>query len=105
MSTQVKKLADGRFQVEAKITAAKRQAAADGTEREVPLDEMIDVALFHKVPDLTPSTDLIATQRQRLRTGTNEVTFVVNQAPAWIAVDPWILRIDRNRFDNSRRVE
>gem|GEM_PF-3446156 len=101
-SASVKQLAGGLFEVTATVTAAKRQAASDGTDNEVPLDERIDLAVFRTVPDRTPSSDLIVSQRLKLRTGKNQVSLVVNEKPGYIAVDPWMLRIDRNRFNNGR---
>jgi ABC-2 type transport system permease protein len=83
----------GQFRVNAHVTAASYEATSDGSEEEIPLDEMIDVALDEK-----------PLPKQRLHSGVNELSFVVNEPPQWLAVDPNILRIDRNRFDNGKRV-
>ena len=97
-------LPHGRFQVTARIIAAKHEAAADGSEHEVPLDEAIDVALFRAYPEPSPSLVVIATQRRRLHGGANEVTFVVDERPAFISVDPWLLRINRSRSQAMRKL-
>jgi len=92
-AADVKALPDGRFRVVAHITAAKREAAENGVEHDVPLDESIDVAL-----DST-------TQRVHMHSGANEITFVTNRKPTFVVADPDLLRIDRNRADNTKRLE
>jgi ABC-type transport system involved in multi-copper enzyme maturation permease subunit len=95
-------LGDGRFRVVAHVTAAKREAAEDGTEHDVPLDEDLDVALFRSGG--IDSANLIATQRVRMRSGSNEIAFVTAEKPTFVVADPDLLRIDRNRADNVRRM-
>jgi aminopeptidase N len=92
-TASVQPLPGGRFRVNARVIAASYEAASDGTEKEIPLDELIDIAVDDK-----------ALPKQRLRSGANDLSFVVNETPRWIAVDPNILRIDRNRFDNGKRI-
>jgi ABC-type transport system involved in multi-copper enzyme maturation permease subunit len=101
-AAEVTPLPNGRFRVVAHVTAAKREAAEDGVERDVPLDEEIDVALFRAGG--IDAANLIATQRVHLRTGPNEIAFVTAEKPLFIVADPDLLRIDRNRADNVRRV-
>ena len=59
---------------------------------------MIEVALQ------SASGESIATQRTRLRSGINQVSFIVSEAPAIASVDRSLLRIDRNRFDNEKQI-
>jgi aminopeptidase N len=91
-TASVEPLPGGQFRVSARVIAASYEATPDGAEKEIPLDEMIDVAVDDK-----------ALPKQRLRSGANELSFVVKEKPVWFAVDPNILRIDRNRFDNGKR--
>ncbi|MGZ5450954.1 MAG: ABC transporter permease/M1 family aminopeptidase [Thermoanaerobaculia bacterium] len=91
-SASMRKLADGRYEVKLRITAAKRREG--GTS--LPLDESIDVGLF------SPDNEPMLVAKQPLRDGANDVTLVVAQEPAFAAVDPYVTRIDRNRFDNTK---
>jgi ABC-type transport system involved in multi-copper enzyme maturation permease subunit len=100
-AAEVKPLPDGRFRITAHVTATKREAAENGIEHDVPLDEAIDVALFRAGG--VDSANLIATQRMRLHSGTNEITFVTREKPTFVVADPDLLRIDRNRADNVKR--
>jgi hypothetical protein len=40
-----------------------------------------------------------------MRTGGNEIAFVTHEKPNFVVADPDLLRIDRNRADNVKRVE
>ena len=75
-----------------RIDAAKLLAAPDGTEHDVPLDEVIEVTL-----------DGDSSHRVRMHSGMNELTFPGEFVS--VEVDPQRLRIDRNRGDNLRRVD
>ncbi len=92
-TVSVQPLPGGRFRVNARVHAASYEASADGTEKALAIDELIDVAI-----------DEQALPKQRLRSGANDLSFVVKERPRWLAVDPNILRIDRNRFDNGKAV-
>lgn len=39
-----------------------------------------------------------------LHSGANAITVVVDEQPSYAAIDPYITRIDRNRFDNMKPV-
>ena len=91
-AAEVTALPNGHFRVVAHVTAAKREAAEDGSEHDVPLDEEIDVALFRAGG--IDSANLIATQRVHLRTGTNEIAFVTTEKPLFVVADPDLLRIN-----------
>ena len=80
----------GRYEVTMRITAAKQREAGP----RIPLRESIGVGLFSR--DNQP----LAVSRHALRDGANVVTMTSAQEPAFAAVDPYVTRIDRNRFDN-----
>lgn len=86
-----RRLADGRYEVKMRIHAAKRREGGPG----LPLRESVDVGLFSR-----ENAPLLVAKRA-LHDGANDVTLVVAQEPAFAAVDPYVTRIDRNRFDNT----
>ena len=61
--------------------------------------EAIDVGVFDA------AGEPLHLARHELRDGAQEIRVVVAKEALRAAVDPYITRIDRNRFDNSRRVE
>ena len=75
----------------------------DEVGHEVPrtMDEMIGVTLHSGDVDETPAR----VEKVRIRSGMNELAFIVERKPESVEIDPEILRIDRNRLDNVWRVE
>lgn len=88
-------LPDGRHEVKLRITAAKQRA----DDRPLPMQEMIDIGIF------SAGDQALHLAKHALHEGVQEITVIVDREPLSAAVDPYLCRIDRNRFDNSRRVE
>ncbi|MFL5354755.1 ABC transporter permease/M1 family aminopeptidase [Archangium sp.] len=102
-SAAVTPLPDGRYEVKMRIAAARSQADGSGNESPVELSESIQVGIFSAHPDQAAGTGQVLYLRPRaLHSGINEVSAVVDAQPAVVAVDPYITRVDRNRFDNLR---
>jgi len=98
-------LPDGRYRVTATVRARKTYDPAGGiAPTEVPLDEMIDVAVYASHPLSTDAAPLYA-GKHRLRTGRNEVSFEVRGRPGFISVDPFERRIEAERADNVRELQ
>ena len=94
-SARARPLGDGRFEVTLEVQARK----------DTPLDEELEIALFELHPDRTDAKDnVIYAARHRIHDGMNRISVVVNRQPGVAAVDPNILRIDRDRFDNFKDV-
>lgn len=98
-------LPDGRYRVTATVLGRKTFDPAGGVKAtEVPLDEMIDVAVYAGHPLSTDGAPLYAA-KHRLRTGQNEVTFEVSGRPGFISLDPFERRIEAERADNIRELQ
>ncbi|MEO6323680.1 MAG: M1 family aminopeptidase [Thermoanaerobaculia bacterium] len=102
-AAQATQLPSGRFHVTVRVNAERTESEGDGASRSVPLAEAIDVALYRAAPDPGAEPDLL--QRVALHSGANDLAFDVAEAPGFVAVDPALLRIDRNRRDNVRKVD
>jgi ABC-2 type transport system permease protein len=96
-------LPDRTFRIDARVIGSRYEASADGTEREVPLDESIELAAY-RVAGIA-GAETIGSQPVHLHSGVNTVSMIVKEKPSYVAVDPWLLRIDRNRFDNGKRLD
>ncbi|WP_210520768.1 ABC transporter permease/M1 family aminopeptidase [Hymenobacter terricola] len=98
-----KKLPDGRYQVDFTVKSAKFYADSLGNQR--PADQTRDalpVAIFPEMgQDKKPVPPLLL-QKRHLRTGDNQLRFVVNKKPASVAVDPYNMIIDRQLDDNTK---
>lgn len=105
-SAAVTPLADGRYEVKMRIAAARSRADGSGNESPVELNEEIQVGIFDALPDsASGSHHVLYLRPHALRSGLNELSAVVDAKPAVVAVDPYITRIDRSRFDNLRELE
>jgi ABC-2 type transport system permease protein len=95
-SAHSRPLGDGRFEVTMEVRAKK----------DTPLDEDLEIALFELHPDRTDAKDnVIYTGKHRIHDGANTLKVIVGRKPGVAAIDPNVLRIDRNRFDNFRDVQ
>ncbi|MFZ5548988.1 MAG: M1 family aminopeptidase [Pseudomonadota bacterium] len=100
------KRADGRYEVSFEVEAKKFYADGQGKETEAPLDETFDVGVFSAEPGRPGYTEasVMAFERQRVRSGKQTITLVVDREPVFVGVDPLNKRIDRNSADNLTRV-
>jgi ABC-2 type transport system permease protein len=101
-SATSRRLADGRWQVTVAVRAAKSRIGAQGKEIAISMDDSVDVALFAGDPDGDAAP--LYNAKVRLHSGTSTVVLTAPSEPMFAVVDPWITRMDRNRFDNVKRV-
>lgn len=98
---------DGRYDVTFSVDAKKLYADGKGKETESPLNEAFDIGIFTAEPGKKGYTreSVVLMQRVVLQTGVQKLTFTVDKAPAFVGVDPYNMRIDRNSDDNLSTVE
>ena len=103
----VSERADGRFDVTMTVVATKFEADGQGQQTEVPLDMPIDIGIFTKNPDKVTEGDehVLLFEKQRIRSGTSTLTFVVDDMPSHVGIDPYNKLIDRNSDDNLDKVD
>ena len=98
---------DGRWDVSFTVQARKLYADAKGVETEAPLEEPFDIGVFAAEPGKKgyKAADVLLMERRTLRSGSQEIKVTVDRKPAFVGVDPYNKRIDRNSNDNLARVE
>jgi aminopeptidase N len=103
---KVAKRTDGRYDVSFTVDAKKFYADGKGKETEAPLDEPIDIGVFSAEPGKPGYTaaNVLYFERQRVHTGSQTVTVVVDSLPTFVGVDPYNKRIDRDSDDNLAKV-
>jgi ABC-2 type transport system permease protein len=89
-----RRLPNGKYEVTMRVTAAK-----ESHDQPIAMGEAIDIGVF------SAEDERLYLAKHTLRDGAQDITVVVDKAPLIAAVDPYICRIDRNRFDNSKRIE
>jgi ABC-2 type transport system permease protein len=102
-----KKLPDGTYEVTFTVEGKKLYADGRGKETEAPLAEPFEVGVFTAQPGKKgfSKESVLALERREVTSGEQKVTFVVPREPAWVGVDPYNKRIDRNSDDNLVEVK
>ena len=95
---------DGTFLVRLELEAHKLRADGAGAEREIPIDDWIDIAVFGEEEDAEGGGTVLFLERRRIRASPVSFEIVVDQRPARVAIDPYYKLIDRDRGDNVRAV-
>ncbi len=98
---------DGGYDVSLTVEARKLEADGSGRETEVPLDYRLDVGVFPPAEPGSEGVDLpapLVLEKYRIVSGTNELTFHVDERPERVGIDPYNKMIDRNPDDNLRRL-
>jgi ABC-2 type transport system permease protein len=99
-SATSRRLPDGRFEVTMQVNVHKSRA----DEHELPINESIEIGIFASDPDFASSKDILHLAAHPLHSGANTITVIVDKQPSLAAIDPYITRIDRNRFDNMKAI-
>jgi ABC-2 type transport system permease protein len=76
-----------------------------GRETEVPMDEWIPIGVFAPTGQGADFGETLYLRPHRIRTGRQTITVTVPKKPADAGVDPYLLLIDLERFDNVEKVE
>ena len=98
---------DGKFDVRFTVQANKYYADGKGKETESPLWETFEIGAFSAEPakkGYGPKS-VLALQRIVLKSGSQEVHLITDKPPAFVGVDPFNVRIDRNSNDNLVKVD
>jgi aminopeptidase N len=102
-ATAVKR-ADGQYDVTINAEARKFKADAKGNEREVPVDDWIDIGAFAKPARGKKYGDTLYRERMHITNRNSTFTFTSAQLPDKAGIDPFALLIDRIPDDNVKNV-
>ncbi|MEL6109144.1 MAG: M1 family aminopeptidase, partial [Planctomycetota bacterium] len=94
---------DGRFEVTLEFETKKLVADADGEESEVEMDDFVEVGAFAKPEDGRKYGKTLYRESMKLSSGKHTHTFITDERPDEVGVDPFALLIDRVGDDNVRR--
>lgn len=99
-----RKLADGTFEVTARMKATKC-VNREGKDLKAAANEPFTI-LFRRGPTFMPLTkqDILRTESRELGDQRRELTFTLKERPDAMVIDPYGVRIDRDRSNNVRQV-
>jgi len=96
---------DGRYEVELTVNAKKLQADSLGTEQETALDAPLPIGVFAKEADVGAEEQKeLYLRKHDLTSGEQTITVTVDEKPAKVGVDPYVILVDRNTDDNVTTV-
>jgi ABC-type transport system involved in multi-copper enzyme maturation permease subunit len=93
------------WQVTLRIKARKVAVDTAGKETEVPMDEWIPVGVFAPTVQGAEFGETLYLRSHRIRSGAQTITVTVPRKPSDAGIDPYLLLIDLERFDNVEEVE
>ena len=95
VSATARRIADGRYEVKLTVEAKKLRADERGVQREVPMDDWIDVGVLGK--DDAP----LYLEKRRIPAGRSTFTLEVKGTPLRAGIDPIVKLVDRRPDDNT----
>ncbi|WP_422091296.1 M1 family aminopeptidase [Tenacibaculum ovolyticum] len=96
-----KKLANGTYEITAKIKAKRFETLVNGEIKEIPINESIKIGVFTKHPSTVKATDsILYYNSNKLTKELTELKIIVKEKPSYIAIDPFGTRLDENLVDN-----
>jgi ABC-2 type transport system permease protein len=105
LDTKAVKRADGKYDVSLSVESKKFKADETGNEKEVPLDDYIDIGAFSPPPSGKKYGRTLYRERIRITKPLNEYKFVTAELPQKAGIDPFSLLVDRMPDDNLKKVE
>ncbi|HBE69231.1 MAG TPA: hypothetical protein DDW52_13870 [Planctomycetaceae bacterium] len=96
-------LPDGKFEITIEVVCEKFRADEKGKETSVELDDWIEIGAFASPEDGRRYGDTLYRERQKITTGQSTFTFLVDELPDKVGVDPFALLIDRMPGDNMKK--
>lgn len=101
----VKKRSDGRWEVSMQVECTKFKADELGKEKEVPLNDVIEIGAFARPASGKTYGKTLYRQQVKITQPQQVFTFVLDEKPYEVGIDPFALLIDRNPEDNLKKIE
>ena len=95
LDATARKRPDGKYDVTVRVETHKFKADDHGNEKEVPVDDWIEVGALAAPKKGNKYGAVLARQRQHMTTGIATYTFTTDQLPDKAGIDPLLLLIDR----------
>jgi ABC-2 type transport system permease protein len=96
---------DGKYDVTITVESRKFKADETGNEREVAVDDYIDIGAFSAPTKGKKYGRTLYRERMKITKAQNQYTFVTPELPQKAGVDPFLLLVDRMPDDNLKKIE
>ncbi|HUH03546.1 MAG TPA: hypothetical protein VML75_16230 [Kofleriaceae bacterium] len=95
---------DGTFLLRVELGARKLRGDGAGAEREIPMDESVDIVVHGEQASGASHTTELLLERRLISTTRSSFDLVLAERPVRVEIDPYFKLIDRDRDDNVRIV-
>lgn len=96
-----RKLEDGKYLVKIKVQAKKFRATGEGEEKEIPINDMIDIGIF---AGEKKKEKVLHLQKYKIDKTEMEFEIKVDEVPTRAGIDPYNKLVDRNSDDNVGQI-
>ncbi|MBI4904950.1 MAG: ABC transporter permease subunit [Acidobacteria bacterium] len=104
LEAKSRKRPDGVYEVTVVVESHKFKADEKGDEKEVSINDWVEIGAFAKPPKGSEYGATLHRQRVRITQPKNTFTFAVKELPDRAGIDPFALLIDRIPNDNLKKV-
>ena len=105
LTARATKRADGKYDVTIDVEARKFKADDQGNEREVALNDWIEIGAFAAPAKGKKNGQVLHREKVHMTNAKGTYTYTVDQKPDKAGIDPLLLLIDRIPGDNLKSVE
>jgi aminopeptidase N len=99
---RVAALPGGKYRVTFTIDAKKLRASGSGEEKEVPVDDWIDIGVLGEKSKETKEEKVLLLEKRHITKPETTIEVVVNEKPTKAGIDPLNKLVDRNPSDNTK---
>jgi len=104
LTANAKRSPDGKYDVTVTVEAHKFKADEQGNEREVPVNDWIEIGALAAPEKGKKYGEVLHRERIHMATGTATYSFTTDKLPDKAGIDPLLLMVDRVPDDNLKSV-
>lgn len=95
----VEELDNGTYEVTVKFDTKRYEEDGNGVAKQIAVNEDFMVGVFSGY-DVAAAENQLYLKKHRFNSDSSELKITVAEKPAYVAIDPFVVMIDRNRADN-----
>jgi ABC-type transport system involved in multi-copper enzyme maturation permease subunit len=100
-----KELANGTFEITAKVRAKRFKTLDNGGAKQISIDEPIKIGVFTAHPsEVKDNSSILYYESNHINKEITEIKIVVKEKPRYISIDPFGTRSDENSVNNIIRL-
>lgn len=100
-NVKYRELENGKYEINFKLQSKRFETQADGSLKEIQINEPIAIGLFSKHPSsANEENGILYLKPHQINKKLMEVSLIVDELPKYVAIDPYGTRCDEDFVDN-----